>query len=220
MRLVFTFIILAAFAPAIAAEPVAVENDGIIEIEAESFAKQTESETRSWHIFSKDSAPSIKPDADPSHVEGASGGAYIEALPDTRATHDDKLIKGENFSNEPGVLAVLHYPIRVTTPGRYYVWARTFSTGTEDNGLHFGLKGEWPESGQRWQTVKKHRWNWDCKQRTDEVHIGVPMQLWLDIEEPGEHVILLGMREDGAEVDQIVLALSPDYRPGEEGDDE
>jgi len=215
-------ILAAFFLPAIvtAAEPVAVEKGGIITIEAEDFVRQTENTKRTWLIVSADTEIVIELDADPTHLEGASGGAYIEALPDTRTTHDDRLIPGENFTNEPGTIAVLAYPITVTKPGRYYVWARTFSTGTEDNGLHFGLDGTWPESGRRWQTVKKHGWNWDCKQRTEEVHIGVPMQLWLDIEKPGDHEILLGMREDGAEVDQIVLALSPDYRPDEEGDDE
>ena len=38
--------------------------------------------------------------------------------------------------------------------------------GSEDNGVHVGLDGRWPESGQRWQTVQKQQWAWDCKQRT------------------------------------------------------
>lgn len=162
-----------------------------ITIEAESFTKQTLASIRRWEIKRERSE--------------ASGGAYIEALPDTRVTHDDRLIKGENFSDEPGAMAVLEYEIDVKEPGRYHVWARTWSSGTEDNGLHFGLDGQWPESGQRWQTVKKGAWHWDCAQRTAEVHTGVPMQLWLDIGKPGKHTLMLSMREDGAEVDQIRL---------------
>lgn len=162
-----------------------------ITVEAESFILQNQKEKRRWEIMTE------RPDA--------SGGAYVKALPDTRVTHDDKLIKGENFTDEPGAIAVLEYAIDVKEPGRYYVWARTWSSGTEDNGLHFGLDGHWPDSGKLWQTVKKGGWNWDCKQRTNEVHIGVPMQLWLDIEKPGSHTLMLSMREDGAEVDQISL---------------
>jgi Domain of unknown function (DUF5060)/Putative collagen-binding domain of a collagenase len=162
-----------------------------ITLEAESFSKQSNDSKRRWEIRQE------RPDA--------SGGAYIEALPDTRVTHDDKLIKGENFTDEAGSIAVLEYEIDVEEPGRYYVWARTWSSGTEDNGLYFGLDGKWPESGKRWQTVKKNGWNWDCKQRTAEVHTGVPMQLWLDIDQPGKHTLMLSMREDGAEVDQISL---------------
>jgi hypothetical protein len=159
----------------------------------------------------------VKPDADPPHVAGASGGAYLEILPDTRATHGDKLIQGENFTDKPGVMAVLHYKVNINTPGRYYVWVRSFSTGSEDNGVHVGLNGQWPESGQRWQTVQKQKWAWDCKQRTQEVHTGVPMQLFLDIEKAGEHEIMFSMREDGFEMDKFVLASNQEFTAGGQG---
>ncbi len=185
----------------------------IITIEAESFARQTLNDKRRWHITSATSTPDIVPDGDPPHVEGASGGSYVELLPDTRRSHDDKLINGENFTNKGGQMAMLSYPVKINTPGRYYIWVRAYSTTSEDNGLHFGLNGEWPESGARWQTVQKNGWNWDCKQRTEEVHVGVPMQLWLDIDKAGDHELLMSMREDGIEVDQIILAKSVDFRP-------
>lgn len=185
----------------------------VITIEAESFASQSQSDVRAWHITSADATPAIDPDGDPAHLEGASGGAYIEVLPDTRRSHADKLINGENFMNKGGAMAVLSYPIEVASPGRYYIWVRAYSTNSEDNGLHFGLDGEWPESGARWQTVQKNGWHWDCKQRTEEEHTGVPMQLWLDIPTAGSHELLMSMREDGAEVDQIVLAKDETFRP-------
>ena len=193
--------------------PAAEEKDDVITVEAESYAEQTLFETRRWQITAASNEPTIEPDGDPTHLEGASGGAYIEVLPDTRRSHEDKLINGENFTHQGGAMAVLSYPVKVSTPGRYYVWVRAYSTNSEDNGLHFGLNGEWPESGARWQTVRKDGWHWDCNQRTEEAHTGVPMQLWLDIETAGDHEILMSMREDGAEVDQIILARSPEYRP-------
>ena len=39
------------------------------------------------------------------------------------------------------------------------------------------------------------------------------MQLWLDIETAGKHELLMSMREDGAEVDQIILAKNESFRP-------
>ncbi len=189
------------------------EVDGVVAVEAEHFFKQTLTDKRAWHIASPKHSPDAKPDSDAAHLAGASGGAYVEALPDTRATHDDKLIKGENFTDTPGELAVLHYKIHVATPGRYFVWARAFSTGTEDNGLHIGLDGAWPASGQRWQTTQKNQWSWDCRQRTAEVHTGVPMQLWLDIEKPGAHEVAVAMREDGFELDKLVLARRAEFKP-------
>ena len=185
----------------------------IVEFEAESFKAQTANNVRSWAITKAKSIPGLKPDPDPPHLTGASKRAYIEALPDTRSTHADKLVHGENFSPEAGKMAILTYRVHFPKAGKYYVWARAFSTGTEDNGFHIGLNGEWPESGQRWQTVEKRRWHWECKQRTEKVHTGVPMQLFLDIPSAGEHEIQISMREDGCELDKFILAMDRSYRP-------
>ncbi|NNE90958.1 MAG: hypothetical protein HKN23_04870, partial [Verrucomicrobiales bacterium] len=176
---------------------VSSKKNGVVEFEAEDFFKQTKTGKRKWYRSSVDGQPDLKPDADPAHLEGASGGEYIEVLPDSRKNHGEKLIRGENFEPQPGKMAILHYKVEFPEPGKYYVWARAFSTGTEDNGFHIGLNGDWPESGQRWQTVVKKRWHWECKQRTDKVHTGVPMQLFLEIPKAGEHEIQISMREDG-----------------------
>jgi hypothetical protein len=181
------------------------EKDGELAVEAEAFHEQTLAELRRWHRTDATTTPDVAPDGDPPHLEGASGGAYLEALPDTRRTHDDKLVKGENFSDEPGKMAVLSYRCRFTTPGRYYVWARIYSTGTEDNGIHAGLNGQWPASGRRMQWTAKNAWTWGSKQRTAENHGGEPGKIWLDIPAAGDHVIQFSMREDGFEFDKWLL---------------
>ena len=141
----------------------------------------------------------IEPDGDSNHVAGASGGAYLEILPDTRRTHGDKLIRGENFSPAPGKMAVLHYNVHFSNPGRYYVWVRAFSTGSEDNGLHVGINGQWPEpavsacSG----VMARHSWRWDSKQRTEEQHCGERYKIFIDVAQPGTHTISFSMRDDG-----------------------
>ena len=186
---------------------------GIVAVEAEHFYQQTITTKRAWHITSSKSAPDLKPDADPTHVAGASGGAYLEILPDTRVTSKDKLIKDENFTEEPGTMAALHYKVNFNMPGRYYVWVRAYSTGAEDNGLHVGIDGQWPESGQRWQTVQKNKWAWESKQRTEQNHTGEPFELFLDIEKAGEHEIMFSLREDGFEMDKFVLASNKEFKP-------
>ena len=45
----------------------------------------------------------------------------MELLPDTRRSHGDKLIPGENFTEERGTMAVLSYRVNVPAAGRYYV---------------------------------------------------------------------------------------------------
>lgn len=166
------------------------EKNGIIAGEAENFAEQSKADVRKWYKITPEIDPDVQPDGDENHAESASGNAYLEILPDTRRTHDDKLIRGENFSNEPGQMAILTYHININTPGRYYVWVRTYSTTTEDNGLHVGLNGEWPEHGQRMQWCEgKNSWRWDSKQRTEENHCGERYEIYLDIEEAGHHTL-------------------------------
>jgi hypothetical protein len=181
------------------------EVDGVVAVEAEHFFQQDKTETRAWYLTTAKHTPQVRPDGDENHAAGAGGGAYLEVLPDTRRTHGDPMNKGENFSNEPGKLAILRYKVHFNNPGRYYVWARIYSTGTEDNGLHVGIDGTWPESGQRMQWTAKRQWAWGSKQRTEQVHSGVKHKLYLDIEKAGPHVIQFSMREDGTEFDKWMM---------------
>jgi hypothetical protein len=175
-----------------------------VEIEAESFHSQEKTDLRIWTVLK--------------NIPGASGGAHIEVLPDTRVTHADKLVHGENFSNTPGQMAVVNYRVRIDTPGRYYVWVRAWSTGSEDNGIHVGLDGQWPESGARMQWCEgKKTWRWESRQRTEANHCGEPGRIWLDIPTAGEHTVSFSMREDGFRMDKFLLtripgALSPPAR--------
>ncbi len=181
------------------------EIDGVLTVEAEHFRSQTLTEKRAWHIVTTDQEPGITPDGDPNHAATASGGAYLEILPDTRRSHGDKLIQGENFTNKPGEMAVLTYKAYFHNAGRYYCWVRTHSTNTEDNGIHLGIDGTWPESGARMQWTAKNKWHWDSKQRTQKKHTGVFGKIWIEVDKPGLHNIHFSMREDGFEFDQFVL---------------
>lgn len=195
------------------------EVDGVVSVEAEHFFKQTATDVRAFYLTHAELTPSVQPDGDPNHAAGASGGAYLEILPDTRRTHADKLTRGVNFSPQPGQMAVLHYRVHFSNPGTYYVWVRAHSTGSEDNGLHVGLDGQWPDSGQRLQWCQgKQTWRWESKQRTEAEHCGEPYKIFLQIEEPGEHVISFSMREDGFEFDKFLLTTDRDFkRPDDAG---
>ncbi len=189
-----------------------------IAVEAESFYKQSSTDIRQWYKTTPDFSPSVGRDEDDNHSSLASGQAYLELLPDTRVTHSDELIHGINFSNEPGKAAILHYKVKIDTPGRYYVWVRAFSTGGEDNGIHVGLNGDWPDHGQRMQWCEgKNKWTWESKQRTAEVHCGVSNEIYVDIAESGIHDIQFSMREDGFEFDKFILSKNINYKPKGEG---
>ncbi|MCF2950117.1 hypothetical protein L0668_18525 [Paraglaciecola aquimarina] len=193
------------------------EKNGLVVIEAENFSTQVLSDKRRWLIFDENgtaSEPGLYADPDTPHSAGASGNSYIEILPDNRTNHDEKLIPGENFMPTPGVMAVLTYPVYFSEPGRYIIWGRAFSTGPEDNGFHFGLDGVWQEKSQRLQFCQgKHQWTWSSQQRVPENHCGTPKTLWLDVEKAGQHTLMLSMREDGAELDKIILSKDQSYTP-------
>ena len=166
------------------------ERKGLVVVEAENFYKQTQTNVRKWYRTSKDAVPSVGKDNDPEHSENASGKSYLEILPDERVTHSDKLENAINYSDEPGTIGILHYKVKITTPGRYYVWVRAFSTGSEDNGLHVGIDGNWPENGKRMQWCDgKNQWTWASKQRKPKQHCGVPKEIFLDIDKKGIHEI-------------------------------
>ena len=201
---------------------VSEEIGGLIAVEAEHFATQIVAGRRQWYLTLKNQTPQVKPDGDDNHAASASGGAYLEILPDTRRTHGDKLIAGENFSNEPGRIAVLSYPVYFNTPGRYYVWVRAYSTGSEDNGLHVGIDDTWPDSGRRLQWCDgKNSWWWESKQRTNKNHCGEPYKIYLEVERPGLHTIQFSMREDGFEFDKWLMTKDRNFaRPDDAGPEE
>jgi hypothetical protein len=180
------------------------EANGFLEVEAERFDSQDKTDIRKWHVIRSPEG----------HSAAASRSAYIEVLPDTRTTHDDKLIPAGNFSDEPGRMAVLHYRVEFTSPGRYFVWVRAYSTGTEDNGIHVGMDGTWPGSGRRMQWCEgKNTWRWASAQRTQANHCGEPGKIYLDVAEPGAHTISFSMREDGFEFDKWIMTKDPSFQP-------
>lgn len=193
----------------------ALQNDkNMIYVEAEAFVKQTKTGIRKWHIKSASLQESGVSDTNSIIWQQASSQAYIQILPDTRITHSDKLIQGENFSGEPGKMGILHYKVNIPAPGRYYVWVRAYSTGSEDNSIHVGCNGKWPQSGQRMQwCAGKHQWTWASKQRTYENHCGIPGNIYLDITKAGENEILFSMREDGFRFDAFMLTPDINYIP-------
>ena len=218
----FPIIIGLLFAPTLFSAEVRnyVETDGFVAIEAEHFVAQSNDEIRRWYVTDLNTLPIDAPDLDGNHAAGSSGGAYIEILPDTRTNHDEKLIgytapeTEANFSPVPGKMGVLSYPIYFNTAGVYVFWARAFSSGAEDNGLHVGIDGTWPEASSRVQLCPgKHQWTWSSAQRRDHNHCGDPLTILVSVPNPGMHTIMLSMREDGFELDKFILTKDFTFVP-------
>ena len=188
-------------------EKIFEENNGVIAVEAEDFTSQSKTSKREWLVLDKNTNNTPKPDPDTNHYSDASNGKYIELLPDTRVTHGDPLVNGVSFSNTPGEAAIINYKVNFKSAGKYFVWVRAYSTGSEDNGVHVGLDGKWPGSGARMQwCAGKNQWTWESKQRTGANHCGEPEKIFLNIPSAGVHTVSFSMREDGFEMDKFVLS--------------
>lgn len=174
--------------------------DAGIKVEAEDFVAQRRDELRSWCRAAECPAGWKR--------EGAE--SYIALVPDTRVTPDDELVQGVNFSEQPGRMAVVTYDVEFPAAGRWYLWVRAYSRGSEDNGLHAGLNGEWPVSASRIQYCEgRNQWFWESARRTQEDHCGVRGGLWLDVPRAGKHRVEFSMREDGFVFDKFYLTLNP-----------
>lgn len=199
------------------------EVGGLVAFEAEHFVTNDDQGTpRAWYLTAAGMVPGVTPDPDEPHHDSASGGVYLEGLPDTRVTHDDPLRNGESFFNNGGEGPMLTYRVVFTTPGRYYVHARAYSTGTEDNGVHVGIDGAWPDSGRRIQWCSgKNRWTWSSAQRdSGGSACGTEHTIWIEVPTAGEHEIHFSMREDGFELDKLILTTDDSYDPDGAGPDE
>ena len=173
-----------------------------IKVEAENYF----SKDGRWYLTSAGSNPGVTPDPDGSHHSNASGQAYLEILSDTRVTHSDPLITGVNFWPQAGTGPSIDYIVNIPEAGRYTVWVKAYSTGSEDNGIHVGLNSANPASGERVQWCNgKNQWTWSSAQRVDSNHCGTPRTIFLDVGSAGANTIRFTAREDGFEIDQFML---------------
>jgi hypothetical protein len=191
------------------ANAVYLDTLNVISFEAENFYVQRKTDSRHWHLGSKNHTPSIGPDSDPSHVLGASEDAYLELLPDGRQKDADGINSKNSICGEPGVKAILGYKFKVDAPGRYYVWIRAYAVDGDDNTLHVGLNEQWPESGKKMHFTGKE-WKWSNTQRETKEPI------FIDVTAAGVNELQLSMREDGCEIDRIVMTKDKDYVPSDE----
>jgi len=189
------------------------EKDGLVVVEAEHFVKQTRDQIRRWYLSSATRTPAAQPDPDPVNVADAGGGVYLEVLPDTFVTAQDRDIDGINLGLNPGGLAVIHYPVHFSTAGRYYLWSRIRSNDDEDNTMSGGLNDDWPASGKCLQFPKlKKVWWWGGIVRSPKGPGFPPSPAYLDIPAAGVYTVMFSMREDGMEFDRFLLTLDGTFK--------
>lgn len=176
--------------------------------EAENYYRQTKAESRMWHLVTSNYQSGIGPDNDPAHLENASENAYLELLPDGRQKDEDGINSKNSICGEGGQKAILSYFVKFDTVGKYFVWVRAFAVDGDDNTLHAGVDNSWPESGKK-ITFGGQSWKWTNKQRTTNERI------YITIDSPGIHEVQFSMREDGCEIDRILLTKNENLIPND-----
>lgn len=178
-----------------------LEKDGELCIEAESFSHQFVStyalyaNEHKWHVH--DDKP------------GFTGKGFAQVLPDEWPERG----KGPMSPRGPEG-ACLHYPVRITTPGKYWVFVRGYAIGGESNGIHVGVdnmlgpkKKTGASSIAGFRPIKK--WVWESERKP-----GYPGKAMLELT-AGDHVINVWNRDDAFRLDKIVLRLENSKPEGE-----
>ncbi|HLP37639.1 hypothetical protein [Lacibacter sp.] len=184
------------------------DTSNVIVFEAEDFYRQTKTETRMWHLVTERHQPVIGPDSDAPHLSNASANAYLELLPDARQKDEDGINSKTSIKGIGGQAAVISYMIEFPAAGKYYVWIRAVNTDGDDNTLHVGINNIWPESGKKMVFGSK-QWKWSNTQRDTKAAITI------DVPVKGRQELMLSMREDGCEIDKILVTSDSTFRPNE-----
>jgi len=196
-------------------EPLIFEDkNGMVAVEAEHFYKQTKTDKRFWYINSPSVHPGVWPDYDTASCEDAGGLAYVEALPDLFHSEEDPIISGDNLGNS-GNVAVMHYKIFFNKPGLYYIWTRLRSNDQEDNTTQAGINDTWPITAQILQSpVEKKTWIWKSENRLSRKPWKIG-RACLEVPTAGLHDIQFAMREDGCQIDRMLLTSNSDFVPSD-----
>jgi hypothetical protein len=163
---------------------------GVVGIEAEAFEINLPMGKHEWNVVQD---------------ESASGGWKVQALPDL-ASDGHGIDRDYQTSDPMKGSPRLDYRVNLSEPGTYYVWARARGGNHYANSYHIGLNGLPAETAARMENISDGEWTWSGK-------IKKKGRATLAIERAGENVVNLWMREDGVQVDRIILTKSKEFKP-------
>lgn len=134
---------------------------------------------------------------DPCLYPGSSNNSYISARQNTGAN-----IKTDIETYSPKIRFHVIFP----TAGVYHVWIRGYATNDSDDSVHAGILSQVSSTATHISCAqwRESEWYW-CKSRPNNPPATI------NVAEVGTSVFELWMREDGFNVDQIVLTKDPDH---------
>ncbi len=126
--------------------------------------------------------------------ERASQGKFISAP------------NGAGSEYTPGGKVMASYTVTINQPGVYYLWGRVRVRSTEDDSFFVQIDDG---SDKLWEVARGRQWHWD---RVRDRHIADPALFALT---EGVHTIRIKLREDGTELDKMLLTNDPNLVPGD-----
>ncbi len=112
-----------------------------------------------------------------------------------------------------GVAPEIKFPVKISTPGTYYVWIRGYGATDSDDSVHVGLDGAAVASGETISEfpLNPSAWGWTSYSMDKIRRATIP------ITKSGVHTIHAWMREDGFRFDKIYLTTDANYVPSGNG---
>ncbi len=125
----------------------------------------------------------------------ASEGQYIEATP------------GSNSTGSPPSNGQANYTFNVSVPGTFKLWGRTIAPSTSDDSFWVQVDGG---TWNRWNFITaSSSWVWDDVHQEDN---GTITELFYDLG-VGSHTITVAYREDGAQLDRLMITDDLSFVP-------
>ncbi len=128
-------------------------------------------------------------------------------IDDALASGTTALVSGPNTGVDTGDATTgprVDYTLELDTPGDYYVWVRMQGAGSGDDSLNVGLNGTLVSAGGL-AAPSTGSWQWA------NLVGGAP--LVVNIATAGVHTLSLWMREDGVQVDKLLLTQDAGFTP-------
>jgi WD40 repeat protein len=191
------YVYLFQFTPLPEKDPIDQSGAEQIVIEAEDFDANLPMNKYRWDVV-KD--------------ETASGGKKVQALPDLekgKGSHgmDKDFATGDPAKDSPK----LDYRIHITDAGTYKVYVRAAGEDHYANSYHIGLNGEPVQTADRMENLgSRNEWIWSNDTKDND-------PATLTFPKAGLYTLNLWMREDGVQVDKMVLMKDGSSKPKELG---
>jgi hypothetical protein len=159
------------------------ENDGKVIIEAEQY-----------HFQAAGSGSASGAEWSLFSDSSSSAGTALEAVP------NEGLNVGDSTDGPQ-----LIYKVDFHTTGTYYVWIRMNGSTKYDDSVHAGLDGTPATYGEYGMADTSGDWSWVSEVGGNRVTV--------DVTSGGIHEVNVWMREDGTQIDQILLTTDENFAP-------